>query len=324
MLKFSISESIKRKKDIENAIEIYLSKIDMETSYTDTNQIKEHILINNKNEERLLFFYNLYLNDQLFGFAEYGYLPKTETIVIDYICTKERNHCAFYTFYKLTIEDICKKLKNKHLHVKYIITEISLNQQNGLYCDADSNYFRKMLSMDNFVLLKYPYYQPSFNQKPLNFAIAIKSISGSSVNTSLSCNSYIEIINELYNSHYGKWYEKYLGKDTVYDALAALKDKITKQISPQKDNNKIPLVNCPIFEVGKCKNVNIEPLTVSGKIKKRFTHAFLICFWLLVTVISTILIFSTAENVYIKISSFVSLTSGIITIFLYLRDLFRN
>ena len=39
MLKFSISESIKRKKDIENAIEIYLSTIDMETSYTDTNQI---------------------------------------------------------------------------------------------------------------------------------------------------------------------------------------------------------------------------------------------------------------------------------------------
>ena len=39
MLKFSISESIKRKKDIENAIEIYFSTIDMETSYTDTNQI---------------------------------------------------------------------------------------------------------------------------------------------------------------------------------------------------------------------------------------------------------------------------------------------
>ena len=324
MLKFSISESIKRKKDIEDAIEIYLSTIDIETSYTNTNQIKEHILMNNRNEERLLFFYNLYLNDQLFGFAEYGFLPKSETIVIDYICTKKRNHCAFYTFYKLTTEDIYKKLKIKHLHVKYVITEISLNQQNGLYCDADSNYFRKMLSMDNFVLLKYPYYQPSFNQKPLNFAIAIKSFSGSSVNTPLSSNAYIEIIDELYMSHYARWYEKYLEKTMVYNSLYTLKEKIVKQISPQKDNNKIPLVNCPLFEVGKCKNVNIEPLTVSKKIKKKFTNAFIICFWLLVTFISTLLIFFAAEDLYIKISTFVSLISGTITIFLYFRDFFRN
>lgn len=324
MITFSISESIKRKKDIDGAIDIYLSSIDIETSYTNTNQIRDHILINNKNEERLLYFYNLYLNNELFGFAEYGYLPKTETIIIDYICTKERNHCAFYTFYQLTIEDIYKKLNKKQLHIKYIITEISLVQQNGLYCDADSNYFRKMLSMDNFVLLKYPYYQPSFNKDSLSFAIAIKSISESSINTPLSCESYIEIIEELYNSHYGKWFEKYLDKNSVYSILNSLKNKIKKQISPQKDNNKIALVSCPIFESGKCKNVNIEPLTVSKKIKKKIARTFLISFWLIVTILSSVLVIFTVEDWYVKVSTFISVISGVITIFLYIRDLFRN
>ena len=44
-----------------------------------------------------MFFYILYVNDAVVGFAEYGYLPQSEALLIDYICTRPRNHTYFYT-----------------------------------------------------------------------------------------------------------------------------------------------------------------------------------------------------------------------------------
>ncbi len=324
MVTFSICETAKRKKDINKAIDIYLSAIDIETSYTNTNQIKEHILSTSNSSNRLLFFYNLYVNDEMFGFAEYGYLPNTQTLVIDYICTKERNHCAFYTFYQLTIDDITKKLSKKNLYFKYIITEISLAQKNGLYCDIDSNYFRKMLSMDNFVLLKYPYYQPDLEHKPFSFSIAIKSVSESSLSSPLNSDAYIEIIEDLYINHYGEWYEKYLDREKVYTDLNKLLSKIKKEIAPQKDSNKIALVSCPVFEAGKCQNVNIEPLTVLKKIKRNIALVLLFCFWLIISTLSFILVSFADNQISSIVSTIISVISGVITIFLYIRDFFRN
>ena len=325
MVTFNIIETQKRKKDIEKALKIYLSAIDIETSYTNTNEIKHHILSGTKDEKRKLFFYNLYLNDQLFGFAEFGYLPDSETLVIDYICTEKRNPCAFYNFYQLCIEEISKSLSKQKRLFKYIITEISLTQNNGLYCDVDSNYFRKLLSIDNYVLLKYPYYQPSFDHKHKNFAIAIKSASGSSVNSPLTCEEYLSIIDELYNFHYGTWYKKYYSEEEVNKVLKKLSDKIKKEILPQKNNNNnISLVNCPVFEAGNCQNVNIEPITFTKKIKKSIINVLLISFWLIVTVASCFLVIFNDIQYINVISLFISAVSGIITIAIYLRSFFRN
>ena len=321
MVTFNVTETRKRKKDIESALNIYLSTIDIETSYTNTNEIKHHILSGTKNEKRKLFFYNLYLNGELFGFAEFGYLTSSETLIIDYICTKQRNHCAFY---QLCIEEITNSLLKQKQFLKFIITEISLTQNNGLYCDADSNYFRKLLSLDDYVLLKYPYYQPSFKNEHIKFAIAIKSVSKSNCNTPLTCKEYLSIINELYIYHYGTWYKKYYDEEKVNNTLKSLFDKIENEISRQTDNNNVYLVNCPIFEAGNCKNVNIEPVTLSQKIKKNIANVILICFWLLVTIASVFLVvFNNIQYINV-ISLFISAISGIITIFLYLKSFFRN
>lgn len=320
---FNIVETKKRKKDIEKVMDIYLSTIDIESSYTNTNQIKDHILSDTKNENRKLFFYNLYLNSEVFGFAEFGYLQKSETIVLDYICTKKRNHCAFYAFYQLCLEEITKKLTKQKLHIKYIISEISLNQFNGLYCDLDSNYFRKILSMDNFVLLKYPYYQPSFERSPQNFAIAIKSVSSSNMKTSIAWEEYLSLIEDLYTFHYGTWYKKYFDPDEVDKELERLLNTIKKEIAPQKINN-ISLVNCPVFEAGKCQSINIEPITISKKFKKNLFNILAIIFWLLITIASCLLTFLCDNNLANQLAAIISSISGIITILLYIRGFFRN
>ena len=328
---FKIEESKKKKIDIEKALQIYISTVDLNSSYTNTNQIREHILTEFQGEDRKLFFYNLYLNNKIYGFAEFGFLPKTETLVIDYICTKERNHCAFYTFYKLAIEDITKKLERNKKHFKYIITEISLENKQGVYIDCDSNYFRKMLSIENYSLLKYPYYQPAleYGADDINahsFAIAIKSISNMINDNALNKEQYLSIVEELYHSHYGTWYKKYFDENIVSMHLEKLIKRIKKSIIEHKSTENITVVNCPIFEEGKCRNVDIQPITLGVKVKKIFQISSIII-WFLITVISTIIFFQeqdTTISITGRITSMISLLSGCITIWLYFRELFRK
>ncbi len=329
---FKIEESKKKKSDIVKALQIYISTVDLNSSYTNTNQIREHILTDFQDEDRKLFFYNLYLNNKIYGFAEFGFLPKTETLVIDYICTKERNHCAFYTFYKLALEDITKKLEKKKKHFKYIITEISLENDNGEYIDCDSNYFRKMLSLENYSLLKYPYYQPSLDYSAnqtnaRGFAIAIKSVSNTVVDNLLHKEQYLSIVEELYYSHYGVWYQKYFDRNIVFLHLEDLLKRVKKSIIEYKSADNITVVNCPIFEEGKCKSVNIQPITLGVKIKKKIAHISFIVLWFLISMICTLIFFqepTEMASIIGRVTSIISLVSGFITIFLYFRDFFRE
>ena len=67
-----------------------------------------------------------------------------------------------------------------------------------VYIDKDSNYFRQLLTMEEFKILKAPYYQPALNSsnlnQPLDFNIAIKPlINGVFTNTNLDKNFYIDL-----------------------------------------------------------------------------------------------------------------------------------
>lgn len=326
---FKIIESKYRKKDLNRILDIYIRTVDQNTSYTSTNEIMDHINKDYK-ENRKLFFYNLYLNNDAYGFAEFAFLPRSEVLVIDYICTETRNQYAFYIFYKLALEDIGKKLEKKNQHIRYIITEISLAKNNGLYIDVDSNYFRKMLSIENFSLLKYPYYQPpivSSNIEPNVFAIAIKSVTGVLNDNNINKQTYLSIIKELYLSHYGLWYEKYYDKEDVYSGLNTIYSKIDASIVSQALTESISVVHCPLFEEGQCKNVDIQPVTISSIVKKRFWQIGSILFWFIVTIISVILVFLSSDDssqIISKIVSAISLCSGIITLFLFFKTFFRK
>ena len=162
-LQFDIVDASKcSKKDVIEALDIYCKTVDP-GSMTDTNQIKDYIW-NKKahsREERIMFFYLLYdINGTVNGFSEFAYLPRNHVLVIDYLCTKDRNHVLFYLFYHMVVQEITEELKRKGLFIRYIITELSLSQTNGVLSDPDSNYFRHLLSNEGFSLSKYPYYQP--------------------------------------------------------------------------------------------------------------------------------------------------------------------
>ena len=151
-------------KDLTEALDIYIHSID-EGSETSTMQIRDYIQ-NKYDDIRKMFFYILYANDKVVGFAEYGYLPKSGVLLIDYICTKPRNHTYFFNFYQMIFEDINGILTKSNNYIKYIITELSLKRDNeNKYIDVDSNYFRQLLSMEGFRILRTPYYQPYCNMK---------------------------------------------------------------------------------------------------------------------------------------------------------------
>lgn len=223
-----------KNKDLVEALDIYIHTID-EGSETSTMQIRDYIQ-NKYNDERIMFFYILYVNNVIAGFAEYGYLPKNEVLFIDYICTKPKNHTYFYNFYQMLFEDISEHLKKKNNYIKYIITELSLKKDNeNKLIDADSNYFRQLLTMEGFKILRTPYYQPYCNIKGelslSEFSLAIKPlINGLFPKTNINETFYQEIMADIYMNHYAMWYEKYMNPEDVNQFFTNLLDKVKRNL----------------------------------------------------------------------------------------------
>lgn len=256
-------------KDLTDALDIYVHTVD-ENSETSTSQIRDYIQ-NKYNDTRKMFFYILYANDVVVGFAEYGFLPQSQVLLIDYICTKPRNHTYFYNFYQMLFEDITEILKKNNLYIKYIMTELSLKKDNeNKYIDIDSNYFRQLLSREGFQILRAPYYQPYFNMKhtlsSADFNIAIKPlINGVFPKTNITESFYQELITDLYQNHYAAWYKKYMNSDVVNQFFDGLLKKIQKEFTKKIEIDDITLVNCALFEKGLCQQISTENITLKKK-----------------------------------------------------------
>lgn len=261
-------------KDLAKALDIYIHSVD-EQSDTSTSEIRAYIQ-DKYQEERQMFFYILYANNQVVGYAEYGYLPKTSVLIIDYICTNPRNHTFFYNFYHMILQDISERLQRKNLYIKYIVTELSLKKDNDdIYIDRDSNYFRQLLTMEEFKILKAPYYQPALNsssqKQALEFNIAIKPlINGVFTNTNLEKVFYIDLIRDIYYNHYALWYKHFMDNNTVDRHIKTLLDRIEKEFPNAIVIDDITLVNCVLFQNGLCKQVSTENITLKKERKKTF------------------------------------------------------
>lgn len=255
---------------INDVLDIYLHSVD-EGSETNTNQINYYIR-NMPHDKRQMFFYALFVNDEIIGYAEYAFLPRNQVLLIDYLCLRQRNHIYFFNFYQLILEDIIKKLQNKNMFIKYVVTELSLRTINGKLIDIDSNFFRKLLSIENFKIIRTPYYQPGFENQLLEsseFNLAIKSLL-SSPNIYFDNNKILCIIKEIYFEHYGKWYEKFMDPEIVLSHLNRLYSKIEEEIPHNILPKKIDSVNCKVFDEGKCNLVTFESITISKKRKRKF------------------------------------------------------
>lgn len=257
-------------KDLTEALDIYIHMVD-ENSETSTMQIRDYIQ-KKYNDTRKIFFYILYVNEKVVGFAEYGYLPNSGVLLIDYICTNPRNHTYFYNFYQMLFEDITERLKKNGYHIKYIITELSLKKDiENKYIDIDSNYFRQLLTMEGYKILRTPYYQPYYNnmkQELLceDFNIAIKPlINGLYSQTTVDKAIYKEILTDIYMNHYAVWYEKFMDQTKVDQFFTNLLKKAQKEFTDKIEVDNITLVNCTLFQNGLCQQISTENITLKKK-----------------------------------------------------------
>lgn len=314
-----------RDKDLTNALDIYIHSID-EQSDTSTSEIRAYIQ-DKYQEERQMFFYILYANNQVVGYAEYGYLPTTKVLFIDYICTNPRNHTYFYNFYHMIFEDIRERLKRKNEYIKYIVTELSLKKDNDdIYIDKDSNYFRQLLTMEEFKILKAPYYQPALNSMnlecSLEFNIAIKPlINGVFTNTNLEKEFYLDLVKDIYYKHYALWYKHFRDSNVVEEHINSLLERINKEFPHSITIDDITLVNCVLFQNGLCKQVNTENITLKKERTKTLKLWLSRIMGLLFSVITFIACCTDffASGVAI-ICSFLTIISAIISIIQFMKE----
>ena len=325
LVQFSVLPASKcPKKDVIDALDIYCKTVD-QGSLTDTNQIKDYIwnAKDHINEKRSMFFYILYNQDgDVIGFAEYAYLPRTQVLVLDYLCTLQRNHMLFYNFYHMVLQEITDTLKKKGLFIRYIITELSLRQKEGRLVDTDSNYFRHLLSNENYRLLKYPYYQPPLlkYESAEEFNLAVKLISSENDDYSLSKQQYLSIIEELYMSHYLEWF---YNNASYLEILQKLLSRIKREIPQNEGSAGIALIQCHLFEDGQCPKFTAENVTLSRERKKKRKAIACGLIWGILSVGTFLLcIVPVFNKVSAVLCSFFTILAGIISIFSFRRELF--
>lgn len=312
-------------RDLTKALDIFIQSVD-EQSETSTSEIRSYIQ-NKYSEDRQMFFYILYSNNQVVGYAEYGYLPTTEVLFIDYICTNPRNHTYFYNYYHMILEDISSLLQKQQKHIKYIVTELSLKKDlDNKYIDTDSNYFRQLLSMENFEILKAPYYQPVLNpteQVPaLEFNLAIKPlINGLFPNTNLEKEFYLKLVRDIYNNHYASWYKHFQDNDRVEKHIQFLLEKIEKEFPHSITIDDITLVNCVLFQNGLCKQVDTENITLK---KERIYTLKSMIFTIIALIFAVITFAVCCINAFEKpitiVTSFLTILSSVISIIPFIKE----
>ena len=326
-LQYRVSPAINcPKKDVITALDIYCKTVD-DGSLTDTNQIKDYIWNPKKHsgEERRMFFYLFYNgNNEVCGFSEFAYLPHCKILFLDYLCTSQHNHVLFYLFYHMVLNDISNELKEDACFVRYIITELSTNQVNGVLCDKDSNYFRHLLTNEGFQLSKYPYYQPPLlpSDEPREFNLAIKLIaSDDSSGLFLNRKLYFMIVHEIYYSHYLEWFNCFSPNDTYTNAIKDLFSRIIAEMPNDSVAESISLIKCKLFDEGQCPKYNAQSLTLDRE--KAFKRGKIITMsaWGFFSVL-TFILFLIDNNLASKASAFISIIAGAISIVSFRRDLF--
>ena len=329
-ISYSIKNASKvNKKDLMKALDIYTKTFD-KFSETNTNEIIDYIE-KKYTDNRIMFFYVLYLNGEVYGFAEYGYLRKNKVLMLDYLCTKERNHTLFYSFYYLIYEEIKSILVKKNLFIEYIVTELSLFKDNGKLIDIDSNYFRQLLSFERFHILNIPYKQPYFSNNELSFYefnLAIKKAdSYESYSYKYDKKFYFNLIEEIFIEHYLNWFLHYT--DKKIELKKALEEQLTiikKEYPPDLEIKEVESVNCYLFTKGLCNHMKPETITITDLKKRKIKKYVSILIWIILSVVSIFLCYFQNKlyitNYVTSITSSISFLSGIITIIPYFKNHF--
>ena len=313
------------KQDVISALDIYCKAVDP-GSLTDTNQISDYIwnAKEHQTEPRQMFFYLLYNSDDTVeGFSEFAYLPDNQVLVLDYLCTRRRNHVLFYNFYHMAVQETEELLQKKGHYIQFILTELSLTNLNGQLTDVDSNYFRHLLSNENYRLLKYPYYQPPLlpqdEVREFNLAITKTGMTADFPLT-LSTKQYLSIVKELYCSHYCAWYKNDLQFKHIIDILL---NRIEQEIIQDKDTSPIALVQCNLFDEGQCPKITAENITLQRRRKKKWKVIVPLSLWSGLAILTFLIcVIPWFSNFVATLCSFLTILAGIISMISLRSDFF--
>lgn len=262
--KTSASYSVKRytsslDQEFIKALKIYNDTVSTETK-TDTREITQFI-DNNKDSLREMYFFGLYYNSKIVGYFQCGYLKQTKTLIIDYIILgNEYNHnSVFYPLFSLVQQYFSDNL----VDIDYYVMEISIRslEEN---VDKESYYSRKWLTSEDFRIIDIPYPQPllgtSNYESNFDLRLMIKS---SHTMSHIKVNTFISIVNDIYNNHYIDWYSKFMSQEQI----SKYKEHIAEQLNKIEENikdkqvlelNTIGSKECEYYLSDKCQYSSLK------------------------------------------------------------------
>lgn len=240
-------------KDYIKALKIYNDIVPAETK-TSTNEITTYV-DKKRDDKREMFFFGLYFNDDVIGYVESAYLITTKTLVIDYFILKEQfnYNSVFYPLFSL----FQKFFSDNLIDIDYYVTEVSVKtlEQN---VDKESYYLRKLLQAEDFRLVDFPYPQPRLGvtnyESNFNLRLMIKSTTG--INE-IQNQTFLSIVNDIYNNHYVAWYATFLGADTIVEYqkhIGELLENISGTLQPNEKMklNVLPIGTCDHYMSTQC------------------------------------------------------------------------
>ena len=192
--------------DCQEALRIYRDSTPYDV-FTASCQL-EHYMENPLNDSgnRRFYFFGLYCDAELIGFAELAYVVRTRILVLDYLSFKKQYKSKNVVFPLLNL--ILEYLSG--LDYSYVIAEVS-RRNHGKDIDSDSLFFLEMLATDGFYIARAPYYHPILED---NFESDFKAILLIKPRSNVMCMqkmTYLDIVNDIYFTHYLDGYKPFLG-----------------------------------------------------------------------------------------------------------------
>lgn len=239
--------SSSKDKDYIKALKIYNDIVPAETK-TSTNEITTYV-DKKRDDKREMFFFGLYFNDDVIGYIESAYLNTTKTVVVDYFILKEQfnYNSVFYPLFSL----FQKFFSDNLIDIDYYVTEVSVKtlEQN---VDKESYYLRKLLQAEDFRLIDFPYPQPRLGatnyESNFNLRLMIKSTTGIS---EIQNQTYLSIVDDIYNNHYVAWYATFLDTDAIVEYQNHINELLKKIKDKLQPNEKLKL---NILPIGLCEH----------------------------------------------------------------------
>lgn len=237
-------------KDFVTALNIYNHIVPAEIK-TSTNEITSFIDLPNQSN-REMFFFGLYKDKEVIGYVECAYLTQTKTLMLDYFILQENQifNSVFYPLYALVMQ----YFEKNNIDILYKVVEVSLKKE-GIV-NIESRYLRNLLQAENYKIIKETYPQPELGTGNLESNIDMNlMIATAGEIQSLRSETYIKIVEDIYNNHYLDWYHHFMPDEE----LSQYKQHVSLQLAKLKKLNlKETLIlfncntNCKFYGSDKC------------------------------------------------------------------------